>query len=78
MNTLRLQLRFLLPLMLALAGAAYLASGLLDQLTSQWFARDLNMRGSLIASTLGDTINDALTQHRLGRLLPAFERATKD
>jgi alpha,alpha-trehalose-phosphate synthase [UDP-forming] len=77
-NTLRLQLRFLLPLAIALAGAAYLASDLLDQLTWRWFANDLNVRGTLIASTLSDAINEAVEQHRTAPLQTLFERATKD
>ncbi|MEJ7932262.1 trehalose-6-phosphate synthase [Ramlibacter sp. AN1015] len=79
MKTLRLQLRFLLPLLLALAGAAYLASNLLDQLTTRWFTRDLNMRGAAIATALTDSVNDAFTERRpAARLQALFERATKD
>jgi len=78
MNTIRLQLRFLLPLLLALGGAAYLASGLLDRLTWQWFARDLNNRGALIASTLADSVTDSLAERRGMRLQALFDRAAKD
>ncbi|TFY98752.1 alpha,alpha-trehalose-phosphate synthase (UDP-forming) [Ramlibacter rhizophilus] len=78
MKTLRLQLRFLLPLLLALAGAAYLASSLLDQLTMRWFTRDLNVRGAAIAAALTDTVGDALSERRPARLQALFERATKD
>ena len=38
-----LQLRFLIPLLLTLVAAAYLALPLMDQLTLRWFARDLNI-----------------------------------
>lgn len=78
MRTFRLQLRFLVPLAAALVAAAYLALPLMDQLTGRWFARDLNMRGALIANTLSDTIQDALTEHKMARLQAIFERATKD
>lgn len=78
MNTIRLQLRFLLPLLLALGAAAYLASGLLDRLTWQWFARDLNNRGALIANTLADSVSDSLAERRGMRLQALFDRAAKD
>ena len=42
MKTLRLQLRFLVPLLLTLVAAAVIALPLLDQLTLRWFARDLS------------------------------------
>ena len=41
-RTLRLQLRFLLPLLVTLVAAAYLAVPLLDSVTLRWFSRDLN------------------------------------
>jgi trehalose-6-phosphate synthase len=78
MTSLRLQLRFLLPLVLVMVGAAYLASGLLEQLTTRWFARDLNIRGSLIASTLADAINEGLDEPRGDKLRTVFERALRD
>ncbi|CAA9403832.1 MAG: Alpha,alpha-trehalose-phosphate synthase [UDP-forming] [uncultured Ramlibacter sp.] len=78
MNTLRLQLRFLLPLVAVLVGAAYLASSLLDELTGRWFSRDLNMRGALIASTLEDSITEGLARRQGSRLEAVFERALKD
>jgi alpha,alpha-trehalose-phosphate synthase [UDP-forming] len=78
MKTIRLQLRFLVPLVVTLVAAAYLALPLMDQLTSRWFARDLNMRGALIANTLGDSIDEALADPGLPRLQGLFERAIKD
>lgn len=78
MTNFRLQLRFLLPLAVVLAGAAYVASGVLEQLTTRWFARDLNIRGSLIASTLGDSVRRGLSEST-GRLLrTTFEAVLKD
>jgi trehalose 6-phosphate synthase len=50
LSTLRLQLRFLLPLVLVLVTAAYLALPLMDRLTLRWFARDLNLRGELVVA----------------------------
>jgi len=59
MNFLSLQLRFLVPLVLTLVAAAYLALPLMDQLTLRWFARDLNIRGALVTNALSDSIIEA-------------------
>ncbi|MEP7300534.1 MAG: trehalose-6-phosphate synthase [Caldimonas sp.] len=78
MNTLRLQLRFLVPLMLTLGVAAYLALPLMDRLTLRWFSRDLTMRGELVTNTLSDSISVAITDPEGGRLEALFNRATQD
>ena len=46
-----LSLRFVVPLALALAAIAYAVVPLVDRLTFQWFVRDLDSRGQLIAQT---------------------------
>ena len=78
LKTLRLQLRFLLPLTLTLLAAAVLSVPLLDQMTLRWFSRDLSSRGLLVAHALSDSITDALAAGRPGRLQGLFERATQD
>ncbi|MBN8510387.1 MAG: trehalose-6-phosphate synthase, partial [Burkholderiales bacterium] len=78
MKTLRLQLRFLLPLLATLAAAAYLAVPLLDQVTLRWFGRDLNARGVLVANALSDSVAEALAAGRTPRLKALFERAAQD
>lgn len=78
LRTLRMQLRFLLPLVLTMVCAAYLAAPLIDQLTLRWFSRDLNSRGHLVAQALSDSVADALQQGNPKRLAPLFERATQD
>jgi trehalose 6-phosphate synthase len=78
LTTLRLQLRFLLPLVLVTAGAAWFASNLLDELTSRWFSRDLNARGALITSSMTDGINAGLAEPRGRRLRAAFERVLEN
>ena len=74
MRTLRLQLRFLLPLAMVLVEAAYLAVPLTDQMTLRWFSRDLNSRGLLVANALSDSVNRALVEQRLARLRPLLDR----
>lgn len=78
MSTLRLQLRFLLPLVAVLAVAASLALPVLDGLTLRWFARDLSLRGHLVANTLSDSITDALSLGQPDRLRSLFQRAVRD
>lgn len=78
LKTLRLQLRFLVPLLLALAAAAYLSVHLLDQVTLRWFSRDLNSRGMLVANALSDSVAEALLADRSTRLKPLFERTAQD
>ncbi|HEY2926255.1 MAG TPA: trehalose-6-phosphate synthase [Albitalea sp.] len=78
MKTLRLQLRFLVPLLLTVIATAYLALPLMDQLTLRWFARDLNIRGELVANTLAEAIVEATVQHNDKRVRTLLERATLD
>jgi alpha,alpha-trehalose-phosphate synthase [UDP-forming] len=77
LKTIRLQLRFLLPLVATLVAAAYLAAPVFDQLTLRWFSRDLSSRGILVANALSDSVADAVASDRLQRLRPLFERAVE-
>ena len=78
MKTFNLQLRFLLPLVIVLTGAAYLALPLMDSLTLRWFARDMNMRGNLMANTLSESIAEALQDPKGRKLQHLFNRAVED
>jgi trehalose 6-phosphate synthase len=78
MNTLRLQLRFLLPLVVTLGIAAYLALPVMDRLTLRWFSRDLNIRGELVTNALSDSIVEAIDDPEGRRLMALFNRAAKD
>jgi len=79
MNTFRLQIRFLLPLILTLVAAAYLALPLMDRLTLRWFSRDLNLRGTLVTNALSDSIAEALPDPKSARRLQSlFNRAVQD
>ncbi len=62
----RLSLRFLLPLILAMTVLAYVVVPLVDSLMLQWFVRDLDMRAQLVAGTL---------QKPLATLVPEHDRA---
>ncbi|MES2482420.1 MAG: trehalose-6-phosphate synthase [Pseudomonadota bacterium] len=78
MKTLSLQLRFLLPLVVTLVIAAYVAQPLLDKVTLRWFARDLNSRGVLVANALSDSVVQALESGQPKRLQPLFDRSVQD
>ncbi|MBE2241875.1 MAG: trehalose-6-phosphate synthase, partial [Burkholderiaceae bacterium] len=76
-KTLRLQLRFLLPLVATLAIAAYLAVHVMDGMTLHWFSRDVNSRGRLVATALSDSVADAIDSGRIERLRPLFDRTVQ-
>ena len=78
MRNLQLQLRFLIPLVVILAGAAYFSVPLMDRLTLRWFSRDLTLRGQLVTNALSESIADALPDPRGRKLLALFNRATQD
>ena len=78
MNTFRLQLRFLVPLVLTLVAAAYLALPLMDRLMLRWYARDMNERGSLVANSLSEPVAAGLADRDGARLQTLLNRAVKD
>ena len=78
LNSLRLQLRFLVPLLATLGLAAYLALPVMDQLTLRWFSRDLNLRGELVSNALSDAIGEAMATGNTAPLQSMFDRAAKD
>src|SRR5436190_6343238 len=78
MNTFRLQLRFLVPLLLTLALAAYVAVPVVDRLTVRWFSRDLVLRGELLTNALSDSISSAVTDPEGARLKALFDRAVRN
>ena len=74
-----LSLRFVVPLALALAAIAYAVVPLVDRLTFQWFVRDLDTRGALIAKTaqepLAELVNEEQAQEKVLRY---FDRIIQD
>lgn len=55
-----LSLRFILPLLLALAAIAYGVVPLVDQLTLRWFVRDLDIRSELVANSVHEPLQEHL------------------
>src|SRR6266566_3720164 len=74
----RLSLRFIIPLFLALGALAYAVVPLVDKLTLQWFERDLDLRASLIASTVQEPLRDLIRAGNRSRLLQFFGRISQD
>ncbi|MFO1316793.1 MAG: trehalose-6-phosphate synthase [Burkholderiales bacterium] len=74
----RLSLRFLVPLLVALALFAYAAVPLVDALTTRWFVRDLDIRSNLIASTVAEPLADLIETGSTARILGFFHRLTSD
>ena len=71
-----LSLRFVVPLALALAAIAYAVVPLVDRFTFQWFVRDLDARGALIAQTAQEPLAELMSSPRGSRtrVLRYFQR----
>lgn len=74
----RLSLRFVLPLLLVLAGIAYAVAPLVDRLTLSWFVRDLALRSSLVANTLQEPLQEQLAAGKKAKIGEFFNRITQD
>lgn len=74
----RLSLRFVLPLVLALAALAYSVTPLIDRLTLRWFMRDLNLRANLVANSLDEAVNALGATGQTTRIKQLFTRVAKD
>ncbi len=74
----RLSLRFILPLVLVLAGIAYAITPLVDQLTLRWFVRDLDSRSTLIANTIQEPLKEQLEAGKKAKIQEFFNRITQD
>jgi hypothetical protein len=57
---LRLSFRFLVPLALALFAVAYAVTPVVDGLMRQWHTRDLDIRATLVASSLQDALYETI------------------
>jgi trehalose 6-phosphate synthase len=74
----RLSLRFVLPLLLVLAGIAYAIAPLVDQLTLKWFVRDLDIRATLIANAIQEPLQEQLAAGKKAKIGAFFARITQD
>ena len=74
----RLSLRFVIPLALTLAALAYAVTPLVDRLTLRWFTRDLDLRASLIASTIVGPVAEFVSTNNPAAVQRFFERVARD
>ena len=77
-RSLRLSLRFIVPLVVALTVLAYAVVPLVDKLTLRWFVRDMDIRSQLIANTLHEPLTDLLEQGNKGKINALLLRAIQD
>src|SRR5262245_34351172 len=83
----RLSLRFLIPLAIALGAIAYNVVPLVDELTLRWFVRDIDIRGRLIANAVQEPLVELLNvetgdrqrdRQRLQKVQAFFNRMLQD
>ena len=74
----RLSLRFVVPLLLALGAFAYVAVPLADSLMLRWFVRDLDIRSNLIASTVQEPLSGLILTGSTPRIASYFNRMLLD
>ncbi|TWJ33618.1 alpha,alpha-trehalose-phosphate synthase (UDP-forming) [Geobacter argillaceus] len=78
MRSLRLSLRFIIPLVIALTLLAYGVVPLVDKLTLRWSVRDMDIRSRLIANTLHDPLAELLQQGNKTKINSLLLRAIQD
>src|SRR5262245_18165013 len=77
-QAMRLSLRFVLPLLLAIGLVAYAVRPLVDQLTLKWFVRDLDIRAMLIVNTLQEPVGELVHSNARTKLSALFNRIAQD
>jgi len=76
--TIPLSLKFILPLILVLSLVTYALIPLAENMTLQWFMRDLDMRANVIASTMQEPLVQLINDKSHNKILSFFNRITKD
>jgi trehalose 6-phosphate synthase len=74
----RLSLRFLVPLALALAAIAYAVVPLVDRLTLRWFIRDLDIRSTLVANAVQEPLQELVDGGNKARVQRFFNKLITD
>ncbi|OGU14077.1 MAG: trehalose-6-phosphate synthase [Geobacteraceae bacterium GWC2_53_11] len=77
-RSLKLSLRFVIPLVVALGLLALAVVPLVDKLTLRWSVRDMDIRSRLITSTLQDPLQELMTLENRQKINNLLLRATKD
>ncbi|MGA8051542.1 MAG: trehalose-6-phosphate synthase [Burkholderiales bacterium] len=74
----RLSLRFIVPLGIALAAIAYAVVPLVDQLTLKWFVQDLERRSALITNTMQEPFAKLVRERARTEIARYFNRIIQD
>src|SRR5215471_8191567 len=74
----RLSLRFVIPLLVALAGFAYLAAPLADALLMRWFVRDLELRANWLIATVQEPLADMVAGGFTPQITRYFNRLVQE
>ena len=74
----RLSLRFIIPLLIAIAAFAYAAVPLADALMERWFVRDLDIRSGSIAAAVQDPVNQLIATGSDPKIMQFFNRMLQD
>lgn len=77
-RSLRLALRFVIPLIAVMTLLAYLVVPLVDKLTLHWFVRDMDIRSKLITSTFQEPLGDLLVQGSRKKINSLISRVIQD
>ncbi|MBL7668974.1 MAG: trehalose-6-phosphate synthase [Bdellovibrionaceae bacterium] len=75
----RLSLRFVIPLLVALGLVAYSVVPLVDTfIFNKWFARDIDIRTKLITNTMQDSLVDLIQKQSPGKIQKLFNSVIQD
>ncbi len=77
-RSLKLSLRFVVPLVVALGLLAFAVVPLVDKLTLRWSIRDMDIRSRLITNTMQEPLQELLPQENRQKIINLLLRATRD
>ncbi|MBL0225704.1 MAG: trehalose-6-phosphate synthase [Geobacteraceae bacterium] len=77
-RSLKLSLRFIVPLVVTLGLLAYAVVPFVDKLNKRWFIRDMDIRSRLIANTLHEPLAELLQQGNKSRINSLLLRSIQD
>ncbi len=77
-RSLRLSLRFVLPLAAAIALLAYVTVPFVDRLTLRWFVRDLDIRSRFVAGALQEPLAELVEQDNKVKINRLLQRSIQD
>jgi trehalose-6-phosphate synthase len=74
----KMTLRFVLPLLVALGVIAYGVSPVIEALTLHWFTRDIELRSQLIVNTIQDSLVPLLDAKENKKVIAVLTKVTQD